>query len=90
MINENLKNSDTTLTKLTEEYEYSLNNNEYDLTDNVYDYISTLNDFDKKVIFLYAEYKSLRKVAEETNFSVMKIKTIIDKMKAFFNKNITK
>ena len=50
-------------------------------TDNYLEYLLNLNEFDRKVFLLYAEYNSYRKVAKETNRSYFIISQIVNRIK---------
>ena len=79
IINEKLKYTHHTLTKIEEEYvEPTASERQIKILDIIK---SNFADFEYKVFLLYIEYDSIRKVADETNVKRGTINDIIIKIK---------
>lgn len=66
LVNSELVNTWESLDKIEEQYI----NSDIEISEEsslIIDYINTLPEFDRKIFYLYTEYLSYRKVAEETN-----------------------
>lgn len=79
-IKETLKHTHETIDNIYEQY-YDGQNNYSDTSEKILYIVNQLPLFEQDVFYLYCEYNSLRKVADETNVTRMTIKKIIDKIK---------
>ena len=70
-INDTLKNSHHTIEMIVQQFIDDRNMNVFNnkKTEIIIDYIQTLTKTDRYLIYLFVEYGSMRKVAEETDMS---------------------
>lgn len=80
IINNTLKNTWETLDNIIVGY-YDNRDIFGDKTELYLNYLDSIDEFDKKVFLLYAEYNSYRKVAKETNRSYFIISQIVNKVR---------
>ena len=76
MVHSTLINTWETYDNIEKQYN-DVDSNLSDDTELIVNYINSLDDFNKKVFYLYTEYNSYRKVADETNRSKDVIMQII-------------
>ena len=76
MVHSTLINTWETYDNIEKQYN-DVDSNLSDDTELIVNYINSLEDFNRKVFYLYTEYNSYRKVADETNRSKDVIMQII-------------
>lgn len=80
MVNSELTNTWETYDNIEKQYN-DTDSNLSDDTELIVKYINSLDDFKRKVFYLYTEYASYRKVADETNRSKDVIMQIIRELR---------
>lgn len=83
-VNSTLINTWETYDNIEKQYN-DVDSNLSDDTELIVNYINSLDDFKRKVFYLYTEYQSYRKVSEETNRGKDVISQIINRIKKDIN-----
>lgn len=81
-----LKNTYHTLDKLIEDYYNEMDSFEDERLEKFKSYFKTMDNYERSILVLYAEYNSYRLVAEETYCSYGTVKTILYKIGSDINK----
>lgn len=79
-IKQTLKNTHSTVDELYEQYHDGMNNY-HDNAEKILWVVNQLSKEKQDVFYLYAEYNSLRKVAQECSICYVNVKKIIDEIK---------
>lgn len=78
-INPVLKHTHSTIDEIYEQYYEDADSSE--VIDKILYVVNSLDVFEQNVFYLYCEYNSLRKVADETNVSRTTVLNIINKVR---------
>jgi hypothetical protein len=54
---------------------------------NIEDFLLSLNEFENRIIILYSEHKSMRKISQLTGISYSALRSVKEKIKQFANEN---